>query len=148
MNETEQNPRRISHELEYETFRAKSLAMDERQFLYGKWVLTSCITLNGGSLVAITQAGDKASSLYQASGLYLIIGLALAVIAGAIAWINFSIASVIWQSASTSYARNTAYEMGKGSKWAMIVTLYIAALLGLASIGMFSVAACKSISIL
>jgi hypothetical protein len=84
----------------------------DSQVGYGRWVLATLITLHGGSLFLISQSGPQASSLLKACALPLIIGLFTTVLTGALAWINYTLATSIYTDMWSRLQRGRTYEPG------------------------------------
>lgn len=83
MIESNQEP--LPREVRYQTLKEVALSTGNKQFEYGKWLLASLLAVHGGSLLAISQAGEFTGPLYQACGSLLIAGVATALISGGIA---------------------------------------------------------------
>tara|TARA_R100001086_G_scaffold178980_1_gene99232 strand:+ start:402 stop:836 length:435 start_codon:yes stop_codon:yes gene_type:complete len=66
-----------------------SRALDA-QIAYGRWILNSLLLVNGGAVLAITQTGDHAYNLFDAAGLWLVVGIMSTFVAGFGAWVNFT----------------------------------------------------------
>lgn len=80
----------ISMETRYQTQKELFFTTLGKQFDYGKWLLASLLAVHGGSLIAISEAGDAKGKLYHACGPLLIYGLAVTLVAGGLTWINFT----------------------------------------------------------
>ena len=77
----------------------KQIALDQMKHCistqadYGKWMLASLLAVNGGGLIAISQAGGHAPKLFEASGLFLFMGAIFALVGGGLTWLNFTYAA-------------------------------------------------------
>ncbi|WP_143149258.1 hypothetical protein [Hyphomicrobium sp. CS1BSMeth3] len=81
----------IPLETRYQTSKEMLLAVLERQYSYGRWLLASLLTVHAGSLLAISQAGSVKEALYKSCGPLLIYGVAATLTAGGLAWVNYSV---------------------------------------------------------
>lgn len=134
----------IAFETRYQTTKDLVLAAREYQFDYGKWMLASLLAIHGGSLLAISQAGEIREKLYAASGPCLIYGLVLALTSGGVAWVNFTIGSHVYWSWLTDLRKGDEPNLRSGLQRALNATMYLAAVLVSLSIMLFVVAAVKA----
>lgn len=118
---------------------------------FGRWLLAVLVTVNGGTLVAITQAGDLSVPLLLSAGSWLGWGLVLPIIAGFFGWLN-------WHYMEASYAEyiidpswvKSPERMPKALKYQQEIraTVRIAVVLTIASIMCLAVASCKAHQVL
>lgn len=120
----------------------------QRQFEYGKWLLASLVAAHLGSLLAISQAKEAAAPLFKASGSYLIYGVAMALLSGGMAWINFSVASVFYYNKLNALITGEEYAATKKTIWVIRITLYGAPIVATCSLVLFFLAAHTAIEVL
>jgi hypothetical protein len=138
----------ISWDKRYDTAKELFFATLVRQFEYGKWVLASLLAVHAGSLIAIAQAGDKKSLLYQACGEQLIYGLSTALVAGGFAWVNFTVASNVYGHRVFALRKG---EEPKEAAWKTRVvngTMYLAVFAAIGSLVLFLIAATRVTEVL
>ncbi|AZO47116.1 MAG: hypothetical protein EOS54_04540 [Mesorhizobium sp.] len=147
-NAVKPRPSIIPFETRYQTQKELLLAVLERQFQYGKWVLSSLLTVHAGSLLAISQAGSATARLYQACGPLLIYGVATTLAAGGLAYVNFSFAANLYND----YLRDIRHgkePVKKGWKSVVVnLTLYLTPLVAIASLTLFFAAAVRAVSVI
>jgi hypothetical protein len=122
---------------------AKEVLLQTRvhQFEYGKWLLASLLAVHGGSLIAISQAGDVRAQLYEASGPSLIYGLAAALIAGGMGWFNFTFASQVYDTRIGALKDGLPLPQTPKMILAVTVTMWAAVILAVTSLTLFVLAA-------
>lgn len=138
----------ISYETRYGVMKEIYFATAERQFSYGKWLLASLLTVHAGSLLAISQAGEKTAKLYQACGPLLIYGVASTLICGGLAWINFSVAANVYVKAMNDLRHAQEPNPTKLTRLLAGLTLWVTPLVACLSLGLFLFAAIRATSIL
>ncbi|NML73089.1 hypothetical protein HHL25_03010 [Rhizobium sp. S-51] len=138
----------ISLEARYATAKEMYFAVAERQYAYGKWLLASLLTVHAGSLLAISQAGDAAKRLYQACGPLLIYGVAITLIAGGLAWINFSVVARAYATSMVELAKGRDPRPTKLQRLLVGATFWITPLVATVSLVLFIAAAIKATAIL
>lgn len=62
---------------------------------YGKWVLASLLTANGGALLALIQLKPDPETLIL-SGTWFFVGIALTLASGGLTWLNFTAATLMY----------------------------------------------------
>ncbi|TQX88456.1 MULTISPECIES: hypothetical protein [unclassified Rhizobium] len=132
----------------FSLYKEMLIETSKHQFEYGKWLLASLLAVHGGSLLAISQAGEAKQRLYQACGPYLIYGLASALLSGGLAWINFTAVHAIYFNFVHQVAEGRPAEAGKKAAWFSNVTFWLTPIVVAASLGLFLYAAFKATSIL
>lgn len=138
----------VSLEARYLLAKELYLTSAERQYSYGKWVLASLLTVHGGSLLAISQAGEATVRLYQACGPLLIYGLAVTLIAGGLAWINFSFATNVYAHAIKDLLEGRSPDAQKVNAVAVSVTFWLTPFLVIAALVLFVIAAVRATAVL
>ncbi|MBO6717904.1 MAG: hypothetical protein JJ913_08115 [Rhizobiaceae bacterium] len=124
------------------------LATLQRQFDYGKWVLASLLAAHLGGLLVISQAGERSGALFAASGQILVYGLGLALVAGGLAWINFSVASVAyWNMLRASFDGEPDYEVPNLVAWTVKLTLFGSPIVAITSLAAFFWAAHRALAV-
>ncbi|RWL45319.1 MAG: hypothetical protein EOR60_15375 [Mesorhizobium sp.] len=138
----------IPFETRYQAQKELLLAVLERQFQYGKWVLSSLLTVQAGSLLAISQAGSATARLYQACGPLLIYGVATTLVAGGLAYINFSFAANVYNDFlhDIRHGREPVRRRWKGL--VTDLTLYLTPLVAIGSLALFIAAAARAVSVI
>ena len=138
----------IPFETRYQAQKELLLAVLERQFQYGKWVLSSLLTVHAGSLLAISQAGSATARLYQACGPLLIYGVATTLVAGGLAYINFSFAANVYNDAlhDIRHGKEPTRKRWKGG--VTDLTLYLTPLVAIGSLALFIAAAARAVSVI
>ncbi|MCB1484678.1 MAG: hypothetical protein KDJ17_07285 [Hyphomicrobiaceae bacterium] len=117
----------------------------ENQAQNGRWVLAALLALNGGGLITISQAGEHASVLFDASGMWLLCGIMAAVLCGGLAWLNFSVAAIYYYKYLKSLADNSARPK---RPWIAAATLWGAPVVAVVSLALFFAAAIAAINVL
>jgi hypothetical protein len=137
-----------SPENRYEVLKELYFTTTERQYAYGKWVLGSLLTVHAGSLLAISQAGEATKRLYQACGPHLIYGVGLTLVAGGLAWINYTVAAVIYGRLVGDLRDGQELAIPKWGSWTINLTLYGTPFVAIASLVLFFLAAGRATAIL
>lgn len=117
------------------------------QAQYGRWILASLLAVNGGSLIAVANAGEAARPLFRACGEYLVWGLALALICGGLAWINFSCAMTLYGEAMLLAEKGEKLIVSRTKRWTIGITLWGTPALACMSLGFFLAAGYAALSI-
>ncbi|MER8913743.1 hypothetical protein NKI32_07875 [Mesorhizobium sp. M0761] len=138
----------ISVETRYETHKLLFLATMERQFDYGKWVLASLLAVHAGSLLAISQAGSATAKLYQACGPLLIYGVATTLVAGGLAWVNFSVAAVIYAGFLKDIREGREPALTGSKSIVARLTFLVTPIVAIASLVLFLVAAVRAANVI
>lgn len=138
----------LTNDARFGLFKDLYFSAAQRQFEYGKWVLASLLAVHAGSLVAISQAGEKAGALYVASGPTLIVGIAITLTAGGMAWLNFSLAMHFYAKCLINLRDGNEIRVSSWLKFFVAATLWGTPLLGAASLAAFFIAATSSIQVL
>ena len=138
----------ISFEGRYQTQKELYLAAQSKQFDYGKWLLASLLAVHGGSLLAISQAGDAKTELYRACGPLLIYGLAVTLIAGGLAWINFTAVANLYGSALIDFRLGREPKPPRFKRAIVAVTFWGTPLVAIGSLALFVIAAVKAADVL
>jgi len=120
----------------------------QKQYEYGKWLLASLLAVHLGSLLVISQAKDAAAPLFQASGSFLIYGVATALFSGGMAWINFSVVSAVYFNKLNALVSGIEYDPSKKAIWAVRITFYGAPAIAFGSLLLFFFAAHTAIEVL
>lgn len=120
----------------------------QRQYEYGKWLLASLLAAHLGSLLAISQAEQAAAKLFAAAGFYLIMGVGTALCAGGLAWINFTVAAVVYYKLLESLVTGEPRPVTTAVRITIGITLFGAAMCVAASLMLFFVAATTAIETL
>jgi hypothetical protein len=109
---------------------------------YGRWVLASLITVHGGAIFAIIQNDDKLpKDLMAACVPPLVLGLLMAILTGALAWINYTIAARGYARMLLSFLNGQPKNPSGWVQWAANLTMGLAILTTVASMVCFGVAA-------
>jgi cytochrome bd-type quinol oxidase subunit 2 len=132
----------------YQTTKEILLQARSHQFEYGKWLLASMLAVHGGSLVAISQAGDVREKLYEASGPFLIYGLAASMLAGGTAWFNFTFASQAYSRWLADLRQRREPETPKRLSVAVNWSMYLAIIFAVLSLALFVTAALSAAKVL
>lgn len=135
-------------EARYALFKELYFTTTEKQYEYGKWVLASLLTVHAGSLLAISQAGDSTKRLYQACGPLLIYGVGLALIAGGLAWINYTAAAGVYGRTVKSLRDDEVFVVPGWVRFIVNLTLFGTPVIAIASLVLFFVAAARATTIL
>lgn len=138
----------ISLETRYQVAKEMYFATAERQYAYGKWLLASLLTVHAGSLLAISQAGDAAPRLYQACGPLLIYGVAVTLIAGGLAWINFSVVANVYAYTMKDIREGRDPTPTKVKKLLVMFTFWVTPIVATGSLGLFLAAAIRATTVL
>lgn len=120
----------------------------EKQFSYGQWVLASLLAVHAGSLLAISQAGEATKALYQACGPFLIYGVGITLVAGGMAWLNYTVAMVVYANLVKSIRDGSDAPVGKISQALVKLTLWGTPIVAIASLVLFFLAANRATTIL
>lgn len=120
----------------------------QRQFEYGKWLLASLLAVHLGSLLVISQSGDLAPRLFQASGESLIYGVSAALMCGALGWLNFTFVAYAQAQTVIALMKERNYEPGRPLRWIVKGTLFGAPVLGVASLSLFIYSARQALDVL
>ena len=124
------------------------LHAQQNQVQYGKWVLASLLAVQAGALLAITHTGSLAPSLFLAAGRYLIWGVVATLFAGGLAWINFTIATVVYAQVLAAIRNGDEPQLrGPVVRVAQMI-LYVAPLFAVTSLVLFVIAAHEAVSTL
>jgi uncharacterized membrane protein YjgN (DUF898 family) len=134
----------VSLEIRYQAQKEILLGMLGRQFDYGKWVVASLVAIHGGSLLAIGQFGDSREKLVAQCGALLFWGLAAAVIAGAVAWLNFTLSANFHWKALNTLRDGKVLVPDQFHYWGMNGTMVFAAIAVLLSLGLFVTASIEA----
>jgi hypothetical protein len=137
-----------SPEAKYAIFKELYFTTTEKQYSYGKWVLASLLTVHAGSLLAISQAGDATKRLYQACGPLLIYGVGLTLIAGGLAWINYTAAAAVYGRLVKGLREGNDFEIPGWVRFIVNLTLFGTPFIAIASLVLFFIAAGRATSIL
>ena len=143
-----EEPSGIALEARYAMAKELYFTAAERQYAYGKWLLASLLTVHAGSLLAISQAGDAAKRLYQACGPLLIYGVAITLIAGGLAWINFSVVARAYGTLMIELGKGRDSRPTKLQRLLAGATFWITPLVATVSLVLFIAAAIKAAAIL
>jgi hypothetical protein len=138
----------ISLEIRYQTHKELFLAAQGKQFDYGKWLLASLLAVHGGSLLAISQAGDAKVKLYQACGPLLIYGLAVTLVAGGLTWINFTAVANVYGHALKDLRFGLEPNPTPLKRFIVGLTFWVTPAVAIASLTLFVVAAVKAANVL
>ena len=142
------NPTSLSSEARFAFYKEAYFATAERQFQYGKWVLASLLTVHAGSLLAISQAGSKTGALYAACGPLLIYGVGISLIAGGMAWFNFTVAMNVYALILVHIRENKEYKVSRKVRVTMGITVWGTPLIAAIALGLFFLAAARATNIL
>jgi len=129
-------------------FKELHSAASEKQYSYGKWVLASLLTVHAGSLLAISQAGDATKALYRVCGPLLIYGVGITLIAGGLAWLNYTVAMIVYGTAAKSIRDGGEPNVSKKARATVNLTLWGTPLVALASLALFFIAAVRATTVL
>jgi hypothetical protein len=135
-------------EIRYQTQKEMLFAAMGRQFEYGKWVLASLMTVHAGSLFAISQAGTAKVQLYRACGPLLIYGVATTLIAGGLAWANFSFAAIVYSGFLRDIREGREPALTGGKRIAAMITFLMTPFVAIGSLVLFLVAAARAVNVL
>lgn len=124
------------------------LSTFDKQFDYGKWVLASLLAVHAGSILAISQAGEARAHLFKACGPYLIWGIAVTLVAGGFAWINFTCALWGYNRYHFSLREGNGLPRLRAVEWAVNLTLWAAPIVTIVSLVLFFIAAWKALQVL
>jgi hypothetical protein len=120
----------------------------EKQYSYGKWLLASLLAVHAGSLLAISQAGDARTALYQACGPLLIYGLAVTLVAGGLAWINFSAVANVYAFSMRDLREGREPTPTRVKKVLVSVTFWVTPIVATTSLILFITAAIRAAAVL
>lgn len=108
---------------------------------YGRWVLASLITVHGGGLFAVMQANDKLpKGLAAACVPIFMVGLIMAILTGAISWINYTIATQLYVRILLAIANKQSFTRSWLAKWGAYITAGAAIATTIASIALLAIA--------
>jgi len=138
---------KIPLETHYQTYKELYFATLERQFAYGRWLLSSLLTVHLGSLVAISQAGDQKKALYHSCGALLIYGVAVSLLAGGLAWVNFSAAARAYGSGVKVLGEGRKPDPTRWQKRLVNLTLWTAPIAAGVSLTLFLIAAWRAMEV-
>ncbi|MBZ9926769.1 hypothetical protein [Mesorhizobium sp. BR1-1-4] len=138
----------IPAEVRYQAQKELLFGALERQYEYGKWLLASLLTVHAGSLLAISQAGAATARLYQACGPLLIYGVATTLVAGGLAWINFSVVANVYAGFLSDIRNGREPILIGGRKWLAKLTFWITPLVAIGALILFLVAAVRAASVI
>lgn len=152
MTENEAQPKEpssiVSMETRYLVMKEMYFAVAERQYSYGMWLLASLLAVHGGSLLAISQAGELTPRLYQACGPLLIYGLAVTLFAGGMAWINFSVATNVYAYAMKDLREGREPNPTRLKQFVAGATFWTTPTIAIGSLGLFILAAIRATEVL
>lgn len=120
----------------------------EKQYEYGKWLLASLLAVPAGSLLAISQAGAARAPLYHSCGPLLIYGVATTLIAGGLAWINFTIVANVYAGFLKDIREGREPTLKGGKRVVARVTLWITPLAAIVSLVLFLIAAVRAANVI
>jgi xanthine/uracil permease len=116
---------------------------------YGRWVLASLITVHGGAIFAIIQNSDKLPNDVMAACIPpLVAGLLLAILTGAFAWINYTIAARGYVRVLLSFMNGEPSDPSWRVQLAANLTMGLAVLTTVASTACFGIAARSGYAVL
>lgn len=138
----------IPVETQYQLHKELLMGALERQYEYGKWVLASLLAVHAGSLLAISQAGAATARLYQACGPLLIYGVATTLVAGGLAWINFSVVANVYAHVLRAIREGREPSLTAGKKYLALVTFWITPLVAVGSLMLFLIAAVRAANVI
>lgn len=138
----------ITVETRYQAQKELLFGALERQYEYGKWVLASLLAVHAGSLLAISQAGPATARLYQACGPLLIYGVATTLIAGGLAWINFSVIANVYAGFLKDIRDGDEPKLTGRRKWLAKLTFWITPLVAIGSLVLFLIAAVRAANVI
>jgi len=125
------------------------LSTQDKQHEYGKWVLASLLAVHAGSILAISQAGEAASRLFKASGPWLIYGIGITLVAGGLAWINYTFGALAYRDYYFAYRNNNSSDEPEIPimKFVINFTLLSTPLVAVVSLVFFFIAAWRALQI-
>ncbi|MQW88563.1 hypothetical protein [Sinorhizobium saheli] len=138
----------VAPEIRFQFYKDVYLAAVDRQFQYGKWVLASLLAVHAGSLVAISQAGLKTAALYAACGPLLIYGVGTTLVAGGLAWINFSTAMHVYAQHLKDIRDGKETAVSRLARAVVAFTLWGTPFVAALSLVLFFVAAARATDVL
>ncbi|NTG46166.1 hypothetical protein G6M04_02185 [Agrobacterium rhizogenes] len=116
---------------------------------YDWWVLASLITVHGGVIFAIIQNDDKLpKDLMAACVPPLVGGLLMAILTGALAWLNYTIAARGYVKVLLSFLNGQPRNPSRWVQWAANLTMGLAILTTVASMVCFGIAARSGYAVL
>lgn len=118
------------------------------QAQYGRWILASLLAVHAGGLLAITQSGAVAATLFAACGAFLLWGLVCALVCGGLAWINFTAAMRFYSIGLREIAKGKILEPGGTLKFIVNITLYGTMAVAILSLVLFVLAARAALAVL
>ena len=136
------------YERRYQTAKEMYFGAVEKQYSYGKWLIASLLAVHAGSLLAISQAGEATASLYRECGPLLIYGVAVTLISGGLAWINFSVAANVYASAMQDLRDRRNPSITRVKRVLVFITFWITPVVVTGSLVLFLLAAIKATAVL
>lgn len=131
-----------------EMFKDLALRAYDSQVGYGRWVLASLVTIQGGSLVLISQADKLSTPLFVACGPALLLGLATTVVTGGLGWVNFTVAANGYVRGWMILQQGGPYQASRALRWSARLSMGIAVFSALVSISSFAYASYRALEVI
>lgn len=122
--------------LQYEFVQAQLKHTMEMQGGYGKWLLASLLLVHGGIFAFLVQNEKLSASILPHVFWWLVSGLVLALISGFATWWNWTFAARVYSAFSPLmiYGDEHLPKFGWRQRAPVVITMYLAIVLGLGSV--------------
>lgn len=141
-------PQNLPPERLFELRKELLIVAQQKQYEYGKWLLASLLAVHLGGLFVISQAGEIAPRLFQASGACLIYGVATALLSGGLAWINFTVSALLYAKSLSALVEGNDNKPATIYQVLILATFWTTPVLVTISLVLFFIAAHRSLAIL